>query len=95
MGHFFFVPVPRFNLHLGDAFSSNQKVTDNKEGCSEIKVYTSHDNDSFHNMANQHSILQRNGYVVFCIHYLADWINDLNIFRGKMKTIYFLFSVNY
>ena len=72
MGHFFFVPVPRFNLHLGDAFNSTQNVTDNKEGCLVIKVYTSHDNDSFHNMANQHSILQRNGYVVVCIHYLAD-----------------------
>ena len=64
-GHFFFVPEPRFNLHLGDTFNSTQNVTDNKEGCLIIKVYTNHDNDSFHNMANQDTILQRNGYVFF------------------------------
>ena len=94
-GHFVFVPEPRFNLHLGDTFNSTQNVTDNEEGCLIIKVYTNHDNGRFHNMANQHTILQRNVYVFFCMHYLAAWINDCNIFRGKMKTIYFLFSVNY
>ena len=49
-GHFSFVLEPRFNFHFCDTFNSTQNVTDNKEGCLVIKVYTNHDNDSFHNM---------------------------------------------
>ena len=43
----FCVPKPGFNLHLGDTLAV--KVTDHKERW-KVEVYTSHNDDNFHNM---------------------------------------------